>query len=273
MTAETYMRTARDGTRLFTHHWPHPAPVAAIVVVHGLGEHLGRYEHIGPQFVARGYDVRGTDTRGYGASEGPRAWTDSFDTLLDDIADDMGTATELGVPVILLGHSLGGLEALIYATSTGRPLPDLLVLSAPAIHNSLPSAQVIMARILARIVPRMTLKNPVDPTQLSSDQSVGERYVADPLVVQKSSFGFGTAVFSAFDRVPAAMAALSIPTLVTHGGLDRIVAPSVSEPLGDLPPVDRIVWPAYRHEGFNEDGGVKAVDTIDRWIRVHLAAA
>lgn len=267
---ETTLRTAPDGTRLFTHHWSHPDPDAAIVVVHGLGEHLGRYEHVGPQLVDLGYDVRGTDTRGFGASEGPRAWVDSFDTLLDDIAEDVVAAQGLGVPVVLLGHSLGGLQALIYASS-GRPAPQLLVLSSPAIHNSLPPAQIAIARVLARVVPKMTLKNPVDPTQLSTDQSVGERYVADPLVIQKSSFGFGTAVFAAFDRVPGAMEALDLPTLVTHGEFDRIVAPSVSEPLASLPTVERIVYEGFRHEPFNEGGGTTAVATIDAWIRGQLA--
>lgn len=266
MTAVTGYRTgAPDGIRLFTHRWETPEPRGAIVIVHGLGEHVGRYDHIGPMFVQAGFDVRGTDARGWGASEGERAYVDSFDTLLDDIADDVVAAGDLGVPVILLGHSLGGLLALLYATS-GRAGPDLLVLSSPAIRNTLPKAQVIAARVLSRIVPRMTLKNPVDETQLSRDQSVGRAYVADPLVVQKSTFGFGVAAFEALDRVPAALEALTVPTLVTHGAEDRIVHPSVSEPFADLAVAERVVYPEFRHEPHNEEGGALAVGTIVRWL-------
>lgn len=270
MNAETVMRRGPDGIGLFHRHWPHPDPKAAIVLVHGLGEHLGRYEHVGRAFVTAGFDVRGTDLRGWGASEGRRAYVDTFDTLLDDVADDMVAAADLGVPVVLLGHSLGGLKALLYAAS-GRPGPDLLVLSSPAIENTLPRAQIVIASVLGRIAPRLSLKNPVDVTQLSRDQSVGERYTADPLVVQRSTFGFARAGFDALDRVPEAMRRLDMPTLVTHGAADRIVAPSVSAPLGDLAVVERIVYPEFRHEPFNEEGGTHAVATITRWLDRQVA--
>jgi alpha-beta hydrolase superfamily lysophospholipase len=270
MTANTRFRRGPDGIGLFHHHWPHPAPRGAIVLVHGLGEHIGRYDHIGPMFLEAGFDVRGTDLRGWGASEGTRSFVESFDILLDDIADDVIAASDLGVPVVLVGHSLGGLKALLYATS-GRPPPDLLVLSSPAIENTLPKGKQLMARALARIAPRLTLKNPVDPDQLCCDPTVGERYVADPLVVEESTIGFGVAAFEAFERVPAAMGALALPTLVTHGADDRIVAPSVSEPLGDLATVERVVYPGFRHEPFNEGGGVVAVDTITGWLDRQLA--
>lgn len=270
MNPVTRMRRGPDGIGLFHRHWEHADPRAAIVLVHGLGEHLGRYEHIGPQFVDAGFDVRGTDLRGWGASEGRRAYIDTFDTLLDDIADDVIAASDLGVPVVLLGHSLGGLKALLYATS-GRPGPDLLVLSSPAIRNTLPRVQIAVASGLGRIAPRLSLKNPVDATQLSRDQSVGERYDADPLVVQKSTFGFARAGFDALDAVPRALESLTVPTLVTHGADDHIVAPSVSEVMADLAVVTRVVYPDFRHEPFNEEGGIHAVATIVGWIDRQLA--
>lgn len=271
MTAVTgYRLAAPDGVRLFSHHWEANEPRAAIVIVHGLGEHVGRYDHVAPMFVEAGFDVRGTDARGWGASEGPRAWVDSFETLLDDLADDVLAAADLGVPVVLLGHSLGGLIALLYATS-GRPRADLLVLSSPAIRNTLPKAKATAAKILSKVAPRMSLKNPVDVTQLSRDQAVGERYLADPLVVQRSTFGFGVAAFDALAQVPEALATLDLPTLVTHGAEDRIVAPSVSEPLADLAVVERVVYPGFRHEPFNEEGGAVAVATIARWLDRQLA--
>lgn len=265
MTAATRFRPTPVGIRLFERHWAHSDPRGSIVLVHGLGEHLGRYEHIGPRFVAAGFDVRGTDIRGFGASEGARASIDSFETLLDDIADDVLAASELDVPVVLLGHSVGGLLGLLYATS-GRPNTDLLVLSSPAIRNTLPRLQIAIAKVVGRIAPSLALKNPVDVTQLSRDQSVGERYERDPLVIQKSTFGFARAAFAALERVPAALDLLDIPTLVTHGTDDRIVAPEVSQPLADLAVVERVLFDGFRHEPFNEEGGIEAVETIVAWL-------
>lgn len=269
--SETGFRVATDGTRLFTHHWPAPEPRAAMVVVHGLGEHMGRYDHVGEAFAATGIDTRGSDTRGFGASEGPRAYVDSFETLLDDIEGDVTAARRRGVPVVLLGHSLGGLEALLYAASERRS-PSLLVLSAPALSNPLSAPKKALVRVLSRIAPRLTIANPVDVTQLSRDQVVGERYRADPLVIQKSTLGLAMAAFDALDEVPAAMGRLALPTLVIHSGQDQIVPPSVSEPLADLPTVERVVFEDFRHESFNEEGGEVAVETVANWISRQLTS-
>lgn len=270
--SDTGTRLATDGTRLFTRHWPAQRPRAALVLVHGLGEHLGRYEHVGAGFSGAGIDVRGSDTRGFGASGGPRTYADSFATLLDDIVEDMEGARSLGVPVVLLGHSLGGLQALLYAASD-RPPPDLLVLSSPALRNTLPWYKNVAVQVLSRLVPRMTIKNPVDVTQLSRDQTVGEEYQADPLVVQKSTFGLGRAAVAAIGEVPDAVRALDLPTLVIHGETDRIVVPAISEPLASLSNVERRVFPGFRHESFNEDGGRLAIDTVVGWIEDQLAAS
>jgi alpha-beta hydrolase superfamily lysophospholipase len=269
--SDTGVRLAADGTRLFTHRWPASDPRAAIVLVHGLGEHLGRYDHVGTALSQRGFDVRGSDSRGFGASEGPRAYTDSFETLLDEMAVDVEAAIALGVPVVLLGHSVGGLQALLYATS-GRAPADLLILSSPALRNTLPRLKVLAVRALAPLLPRMTLRNPVPLSELSRDQSVGERYAADPLVIQKSTFGLGVAAFAALDRVPHALERLDTPTLVIHGAADRIVDPEISEPLTRCATVERVVFDDFRHESFNEDGGTRAIATVADWIDRQLAA-
>jgi alpha-beta hydrolase superfamily lysophospholipase len=270
MTMAGRLRRGPDGIGLYHRHWPHPDARGAIVLVHGLGEHLGRYEHVAPRFHAAGFDVRGTDIRGWGASEGRRSWIDSYETILDDLADDVVAAGDLGVPVVLLGHSLGALKALLYTTS-GRPGPDLLVLSSPALRNTLPMFQRVVAGAIGRIASGLSLPNPVDVTQLSRDQAVGERYLADPFVVQRSTFGFARASFSAIDQAPEALKLLQIPTLVTHGAEDRIVHPSISEPLEELSNVERIVYEGFRHEPFNEEDGIVAVNTIVSWLDRQLA--
>lgn len=269
MTPITDSRLAADATKLATRRWISESPRAAVVLVHGLAEHAGRYDHIGSQFAAKGFDVRATDLRGFGRSGGERAYVEDFSTYVDDLADDITGARELGVPVVLLGHSLGGLVAALYVTSD-RPQPSLLVLSAPAIAADLPKAKALLARVLVRVLPKLKVSNGLKGEQLSRDPEVGRRYFADPLVVPKSSVRLGVALMEAMERVGTALDQITLPTLVVHGGADSIVAPSSTEQLGELPSATRVVFEGFRHEVFNEAGGTLAVATIADWIDSQL---
>lgn len=262
----TGSRAGHDGLDLFTRHWAAiPEPRSAVVLVHGLAEHSGRYEHVGAALAARGHDVRATDLRGFGRSGGRRAAVDRWDDYLDDLVDDLGAARLLGVPVVLMGHSLGGLIAASYALSE-RPQPDLLVLSAPAIDSAMPLYKKIAARVLGRLIPHKEIPNDLDGSRLSRHASVGERYFADRLNHHSTTVGLGREALLAADQVRNRIGELSIPTLVIHGGADSIVPPPVSAPLGGLPGVHRVLLPSYRHECFNEEGGVTAIDTVADWI-------
>ncbi|MEX1208679.1 MAG: lysophospholipase [Acidimicrobiia bacterium] len=262
----TGSRAGHDGLELFTRHWAAvPEPRSAVVLVHGLAEHSGRYEHVGAGLAARGHDVRATDLRGFGRSGGRRAALDRWDDYLDDLVGDIDGARLLGVPVVLLGHSLGGLIAASYALSD-RPQPDLLVLSAPAIDSAMPVYKKIAARILGQLVPNKEIANGLDGSRLSRDTTVGERYFADPLNHHSTTLGLGREALLAAGRVRTRVAELRIPTLVIHGGADSIVPPPISAPLGGLPGVRRVLFPSFRHESFNEEGGVTAIDTVAAWI-------
>lgn len=265
MTAITGTRNGSDGVALATRHWSVPSPRAAIVLLHGVAEHLGRYEHIGAALTDRGFDVRGTDLRGFGRSGGRRAYVENFSQYSTDLIDDIAAAAELGVPVVLLGHSMGGLIASLYAVAN-HPQPDLLVLSAPAIDAALPKAKVAMARILVRILPGLTVSNGLDGEQLSRDPTVGERYFADPLVFPKSTIRLGVELIEAMEQARLSLHGITIPTLVIHGGEDTIIDPSFSKPYADLADSTRVVFDGFRHESFNEDGGSLAVSTISDWI-------
>lgn len=266
----TGVRSADDGTVLFWRRWAVPDPRAAIVLVHGLAEHGGRYVHVGDQLAGHGYDVRVTDLRGFGASGGERAHIESLDHYSTDIAVDVGQARRLGVPVVLLGHSLGGLIAFCYASSE-LPSVDLLVLSSPALDARLPKMQVLAARALVRFLPRLKVANPITGDQLSRDPAVGEAYFADPLVVPKSTIGLGIAAMQAMEEARGSLDRVGLPMLVIHGGKDTVVPPEFSEPLGDLPTASRVVFEEFRHESFNEEDGVRAVATVAGWIDSRLA--
>lgn len=269
MTATTGIRPGHDGVALHTRHWAAASPRAAVVLVHGVAEHLGRYEHIGAALADRGFDVRGTDLRGFGKSEGRRAYVESFSDYSTDLVDDITAARELGVPVVLLGHSMGGLIASLYAV-TSHPQPDLLVLSAPAIDADLPKAKVAMARLLLRFLPKLAVSNGLDGDQLSHDSTVGERYFADPLVFAKTTIRLGVELVEAMEQARSSLHGITMPTLVIHGGDDTIVDQRFTEPYADLADSTRVVFDGFRHESFNEDGGTLAVSTISDWIDSRL---
>ena len=271
----------RDGTSLLIRHWPVRSgePWATMLIVHGLAEHCGRYEHVGAQLAAAGIDGHGLDLRGFGGSGGQRASIDRWSQFHDDIEERLVAVRSIAParPLVLFGHSLGGLIALGYVLD-GRAQPDLLVLSAPAIGANVPLWQRALITTLRRVAPGMLLSNRLDTNDLSSDAAVRARYVADPLNQHKSTVRFAHAAFGEQRRVAAALDRLSIPTLVVHGGLDELVPTATSAALDGLPGVTRRVYPGVLHELHNEPAGPQVIAEEIDWIRdrvsrIHLAAA
>lgn len=240
-------------------------PKAVIVLVHGIGEHSGRYERVGRWLSKAGYRVIAPDLPGFGRSGGRRAYVESFDDYLDVVERLLGEARDLGVPVVLYGHSMGGLISLDYALS-GRPAPDLLVLSAPAADAVVPGWQKRAAPFLSRVAPTVSLPNPIDGEQLSRDPAVGEAYFADPLVHTSATASLGAALFGAMDRARADLQELSIPTYLLQGGTDPIVLPEFTAPIGEVDCVTRRLWPELRHECHNEPEGEAVIGEVIDWL-------
>jgi alpha-beta hydrolase superfamily lysophospholipase len=261
---------ARDGTALLLRHWPVTAgePWAAMLIVHGLAEHCGRYEHVGSQLASAGVDTHAFDLRGFGGSGGARASIDRWSQLHDDLEERLVGIRSIAParPLVLFGHSLGGLISLGYVLD-GRARPDLLVLSAPAIGAKIPLWQRALISTLRRVAPGLLLSNRLDVGTLSSDTAVCEAYLADPFNQHKSTVRFAHAAFGEQRRVAGSLDRLSIPTLVVHGGSDGLVPPATSAALEGRPGVIRRVYPKARHELHNERIGRQVIaDEID-WIR------
>lgn len=258
------------GSQLIRTWDPDGTPRAEVVLVHGIAEHTGRYERTGSILAEAGFRVVGADLIGFGATGGRRGhiedWTDYYDQV-EALMDD---ARATGRPVVLLGHSMGGLIALGYALSE-RPAPDLLVLSAPALGGGA-AWQRMIAPVMARVASTLPVPNGLDGSELSRDPAVGEDYFADPLNYTSSTTRLGAELFAAMDRVRAAMARLDVATLVIHGGLDTIVPPTATVELGALPIVDRRLYPGLRHELFNEPEGPRIVGDVVSWLDDHLDA-
>ena len=253
----------------FVREWaPAGDPRAVIVLVHGLAEHCGRYERTGSLFADAGFHVRGFDLVGAGASGGRRWHVEDWDQYHDQVGAHIEWARAQGNPVVLFGHSIGGAIALGYLLSD-RPRPDVSVLSAPALEGG-DGWQKSVVPVLGGIFPRLAIPNPVKGEHLSRDPSVAEAYFADPLVVSKATLGFGREALAELERLNRDLGRLDIPTLVLHGGDDRLVPTASSEPLGELDCVDRKVYPGLRHEILNEPEGPEVVADIVTWIARHL---
>src|SRR5664279_5968912 len=258
-----------DGTPLHLRHWaPSGSPWATVLLVHGIGKHSGRYERTGRLMAEAGLDVHAFDLRGHGLSGGRRVYVGRWDDFLDDVEVMLTPLREPGVPLVLFGHSMGALIALTYACSA-RPAPDLLVLSAPPLRANVPAWQRAMAPLLGRLAPRLEIANPISGAQLARDPAVGIAYFSDPLVQPRSTARLGAELFSAMKRGRSGLERLHVPTLVIHGGVDVLVPTSGSEPLGNLPGVERRVLPGLRHETLNEPEGPEIVAGIVEWLRAH----
>jgi alpha-beta hydrolase superfamily lysophospholipase len=269
MAAKTHANPHPEiGTELVRDWQPNGEPRAYVVLVHGLAEHSGRYERTGSLMAEAGFWVRSFDLIGAGASGGDRWDIDDWGRFHDQVGSHVDWARGQGGQVVLMGHSLGGNIALGYVLSQ-RTDPDLLVLSAPALTGGA-AWQRLLAPVLARIAPTFTLPNPVEGEQLSRDPAVAEAYFADPLVVTKSTVRLGAGIFAQIDDLNSRLGELTLPTLLFHGGDDKLVPTWCTEDLGELDCVERKVYEGLRHETMNEPEGPEVVADIVSWIDERL---
>ena len=269
-TAETEMVTARNGVVQLRRTWAVEDPEAVVVISHGIAEHSGRYEHVARQLNASGMSVIGFDQRGHGATGGPQGYVTSFAEFHDDVEDHLGLARTFGAPVVLLGHSMGGLVSTSYILDTERPRPDLVVLSAPALALSMSRPVAGAAAMLSRAVGRRSITLPLDPDELATDARVAETYLADPLVNLDQSLALVGAMVRAVRQVDETVTEWDMPAFVAHGADDEIVVPAASEVIGMQPGVERRLYPGLRHELFNEPTGPDVIDDVTSWVRARL---
>lgn len=217
-----------DGQSLFVRDWPHASARGAVLIVHGLGEHSGRYERLAHWFHARGYAVRTYDQRGHGRTVGPRGALRSDDDLLSDLAAVyLDYAASLPHPPLLLGHSMGGLVAA-RAVLDRRITPPALVLSSPALRTHESRWLHRLASVLKRVCPNLPLRTGLAVTALSHDTQVIEDYRHDPLCSRKITPRLADFIFRAGDSSIADAVNLKVPTLLLVAGSDRLVDPAGS---------------------------------------------
>lgn len=262
----------RDGATQLRRQWKAEGDAqAVVVVVHGISEHCGRYEHVGAQFAKSGFHTVAFDHRGHGGSAGPRTYIDSFSDFLDDVEDHLATARRTGLPVVMLGHSMGGLISAAYATDD-RPQADLLVLSAPALAAEVPGWQRFLAPKLSQLAPKLFVPSAPNPAILSRDVDVQQGYVNDPLIRTGATARLGAEMFRVMEETAARLDRISMPTLVMHGEADELVPAFASVGFEGLAGVERRTYPGLRHEIFNEPEGPALLADVTEWIHRQLAS-
>jgi acylglycerol lipase len=278
MTSAASVRT-RDGVTLHAHHWrPSSATRASLVLVHGIAEHAARHDHVARRFADAGIDTYAADLRGFGRSGGPRAYLDRWSRFHDDVEDQVAAARAAapGVPLILYGHSMGGLIALGYVLAEPpRPMPDGLVLSAPAIAATVPGWKRIAASVLGVAAPRFEIANDLPAGGLSHDPQIEIAYRTDPLNVHRTTARLGAEFLREQSRVQARLAAIDampVPTYVLHGDADPIVPVWASKALEGKRNVTRRVYRGLRHEMHNEPESASVVTDTVAYLEGELIA-
>jgi alpha-beta hydrolase superfamily lysophospholipase len=263
---------ASDGTLLFVTDWRPEAVESSrggVVLMHGLGEHSGRYQHVAQFFNALGMSVRTFDHRGHGRSGGARGDVPDSDCMVRDaqtVIEDF--ASKFPVPPILFGHSMGGLVAARYAVEKRSPL-RALVLSSPALAISLSRGQKLLLKLLSIVAPGLTLPNGLEQRYLSHDANVVEAYGKDPLVHSKISARLLNSMLASIALAQGKAAGLAIPTLLVYAGDDRIVDAGGSETFGKSLPANLAeihVYPKLYHEIFNEIDAEQVFGDVRNWL-------
>ena len=249
---------SKDGLEMFSQSWePENKPKALVCLVHGLGEHSGRYAHVAQVFSEAGYATASFDLRGHGKSGGPRGHLPSFDAYMDDIAEFHKQALEHfpGIPAFLYGHSLGGILVLNYVLRR-KPKFAGVISTGAGMRTSLEEqkAKVMAARVLGTLMPATILPSGLVPETISRDPQVVRAYVNDPLVHDKMSLGFGKIMLSEIPWTFEHAHEFSLPLLIMHGKEDKLGYPRGSEEFAGLVPENCTLklWDGMYHEIHNE---------------------
>jgi alpha-beta hydrolase superfamily lysophospholipase len=246
------------------------SPEAMILLVHGLGEHAGRYVEWAKRFTDTEIGIRSFDLPGHGLSDGKRGVMPPFNKIYD-IIDDIINQLESeypGVPLFLYGHSLGGEIALGYLVNRKASLSGAIITS-PWIKLTFtpPKAKVIMANLLKGIFPDLTNSSGLNPAHLSHDPGVCEAYVADPLVHDRISLRLFTEAMSVSEEILKNAAEITLPMLLIHGRSDLITSPSGTMEVASAAPQALLkFWDDSYHELHNEPVKDDHFAFIREWI-------
>lgn len=275
--------TAGDGENIAVQFWPTPPDLARrgiVVLVHGLGEHAGRYEHVARRLNGWGFAVLGYDQCGHGKSAGARGRLPNTMRLIEDLNDILQSARRRLAPgqkLVVLGQGLGALVTCVLVLLRDVRA-DALVLSSPAFSPLLGTWRKRLLGAAARFAPDFTVRNGIAPEALSHDPEVVDAYKADPLVHKRISGRLANFIAQSGPRVLSRAPRWRLPTLLLYGGSDCLVDPAASRAFAQAAPQGLVTAHCLDdmyHEVFNEADAEPAFEILRQWLdrRVPLTAS
>lgn len=266
------------GLKLYAQEWVPEGTIRGLLcLIHGLGEHSGRYAHLAEYFTESGFAQLTFDLRGHGKSDGRRGHSPGLRVSLNDITEFLAMAGNRypGHPIFLYGHSLGGNFVLYYAFRNDTPAKAFIV-SSPLLRTAFnpPAWKVTLGRMLYRILPTFTMSNELDRDALSRDPQVVESYKRDPLVHDGVSARLAIDLLDSGPWLLENASQLRHPTLLVHGSEDRLCSAEASKEFaskaGELCQLK--IWHGLYHETHNEPEKDEVITFTLNWIKGYLDA-
>jgi alpha-beta hydrolase superfamily lysophospholipase len=274
MAAEEKTFTASDGISIFTQTWqPQGKPRAIVCIIHGLGEHSARYEHVAQYYLKHNYLVAAMDLRGHGRSGGQRGHSPSFEIVLEDISQFVHQIEQTypGLPVFMYGHSLGGLLTINFALRNISQVKGFIVTSPNlAIAQKVAPWKLTLGKVFYSLLPTLSMPSGLDVNNISRDTAIVDKYKADPLVHDQASARFALDFINAGGWALHNPDKLKVPMLLMYGTGDRIVS---GEAIRQFTKSNQLVnyreWDGLFHELHNEPEQESVLDYEREWIESH----
>ena len=266
-----------DRLEIYSKTWlPSGKARGVVCLVHGVGEHIGRYQADGEALADAGYIMAGFDQRGFGKSSGQRGHTPGLEAYFDDIDLFLAEVERRcpDQPRFLYGHSMGGILVLAYPPIR-KPHLAGVISTAPGLKSSVEKQKlkVLLAKMLGSALPNLELKSGIDSQMLSRDPLVSDLYDSDPLVHPIVSTAWGKAMLDAIEIAVENAPHFPLPLLLMHGTKDEIAFPCSSTEYANLAPKDKVtlrMWEGCKHELHTDPEKAEVFKTMIDWLDKHL---
>ncbi len=267
------------GLKLYYQRWrpPQGEPRTALAIVHGIGEHSGRFMNIVNHFVAHGHAVYALDLRGHGRSPGPRGHLMSWSEYMEDVRAFLATIStrEQGRPLFLYGHSMGGLIGMEYILRYPRGLSGAIISGPPFESAVVTPTLVVSALLLGRLLPTLPLKVNLVPEAMCNNPAVVAAYLADPLVHRQCTARWAFEALKVGGWIKSHIQELSIPLLMLHGEKDHVNPPSGARRVFDMvtfPDKKMHLVPGGYHEPHSDAGYEQVLQLVEEFVLSHVPA-